>query len=160
MKVLLDNLYPLHRDDSKTNVSVEIPLDRDYGCLEFLCSYTPKVLENEAEAKDLIEAGLERFIPPEYRERYGGWRDYLPVVNLITLSLDHDEIYVGCAHRHNPEQRHIVSADFSSPGFFRHSASAGVWRAVINVHAVVSDETVYHLTVNAYDKDEVPDDNL
>jgi hypothetical protein len=152
MEILLDELFQLHPQDSKTNVCVAVPVPRDFESLEFICSYEPKPLDNEDEARQLLEAGLDRYVPPEYREQYRGtWRKYFPVVSLITLSVDYNGAYIGCAHRHAPEQRHIISAKFASPGFFKHPAAAGNWRAVINVHAVVSSEVRYRLQVYGHD---------
>jgi hypothetical protein len=153
METLFNEEIIFHRHDSKTNRCIDIPVRKDFMYLEFLCSYEPKWLDDDSVAQGLIEDGLEKYVPPEYRACYGDWRDYLPVANLVTLSLDHDGIYVGCAHRHDPKQRHIISADFSSPGFLRYPARAGEWRAVINVHAVVSVATHYHLRVNAFDRE-------
>ncbi|MDR1903113.1 MAG: hypothetical protein LBQ88_12650 [Treponema sp.] len=150
VEVLLDEIYCFHREDSKTNRCISIPLKEKFDALEFICSYTPKALSDETEAKRLIETGIAVYVPPEYIGQYGIWRDYLPVVNLLTLSIDYNETYVGCAHRHAPEQRHIISAGFSSPGFLKQPALAGNWRAVINVHAVVSNEVQYRLQVHAH----------
>ena len=150
-EVILDEVFCLHPDDSKTNVCVSFSLKKDYHSLEFISSYEPKKCDDKELAKQLILKGLEAYVPSEYREQYGPWEIYLPsVVSLITLSVDFSEVYLGCAHRHAPEQRHIISADFSSPGFFRHSPCAGDWRAVINVHAVVNPEVRYRLQVLAY----------
>jgi hypothetical protein len=151
VKVLLDTIYHLHKNDSKTNVCIDIPVEKDYKYFEILCSYTPKNLDNEEEAKKSIEEGLEKYVPAEYRQKYGLWRDYLPVVNLVTLSLDYNGKYLGCAHRHNPCQQHIISKNFSSPGFFKQDTTAGNWRAVLNVHCVASDECDYHLSFTAFD---------
>ena len=109
-------------------------------------------------AKQLILEGLDSYSAPGYsglqslQNHYGPLENFIPsVVSLITLSLDSEGEYLGCAHRHAPEQRNIVSAEFSSPGFFRFSPAAGNWRAVINVHAVVSPEVRYRLQILAYE---------
>ena len=156
--VILDEIIRLCPGDSKTNVCVPFSLKKDYQRLEFICSYKPKNCDDEERAKQLILEGLKTYVPPEYRERQhwsgGSWESFLSsVVSLITLSLDSPEAYLGCAHRHAPGQRHIVSAEFSSPGFFRYTPSVGDWRAVINVHAVVSPEVLYHLQIMAYNNE-------
>jgi hypothetical protein len=234
MEILLDRLVLLHAADAKTNICIPIPVERDFGSLEFVCAYEPKGYDDEAAAKRLIEEGINasafvpalfssegagldpapdlieglkatafepspyplerkprerlthlieginasafvpalfssegagldpapdlkegslRFVPEEYRKGIGPPEQFLPsVVSLITLSLDYNGRYLGCAHRHAPEQRHIISADFSSPGFLRQPALAGDWQAVINVHSVVCGEVRYHLRVLAHDE--------
>jgi len=85
-----------------------------------------------------------------WSEYFGPLESFLPsVVSLITLSVDSPEGYLGCAHRHTPVQRIIISADYSSPGFFRHSPRGGNWRAVINAHSVVNSEVNYRLKITA-----------
>lgn len=151
MEVLLDETHCFRPEDSKTNFCIAIPVHRDFDSLEFICSYEPKTLADEDIARQSVKEGLEKYVPAEYREHYGNWRDYLPILNFVTLSVDYGERYVGCAHRHAPEQRHIISREFSSPGFFKTPAAAGAWRAVLNVHAIVSGEVRYHLQVNGLD---------
>ena len=160
MDVLLDNIYTLHPADSKTNVCIDVPVTRDYAWLEMKCSYAPKVLEDEERARKLIEEGIERYVPAEFKDQCGDWREYLPVVSLITISLDYKNRYIGCAHRHHKEQRHVISENFSSPGFFKQAVLAGNWRAVINVHYVANDNVDYHLIINAYGKDDKPYDSV
>jgi hypothetical protein len=145
MEVILDELIRLHPGDSRTNVCIPFFFVFYYRSLEFICSYEPKSCDDRERAKQLILEGLAAYAPNEYREP---WEQFLPsVVSLVTLSLDSPGKYLGCAHRHAPEQRHTVSEEFSSPGFFRHAPETGNWRAVINVHAVVSSEVRYRLQI-------------
>jgi hypothetical protein len=155
VEILLDRLFLLHADDAKTNVCVPFPVERDFGSLEFVCGYEPKGYDDEDAARRMIEEGLQRFVPDEYRKSLEPADQFLPAVtSLVTLSIDYGGRYLGCAHRHAPEQRHIISANFSSPGFLRQPALAGDWRAVINVHSVVSRELRYHLRVLARERSE------
>ena len=156
-KIILDRTIILHPEDSKTNVFIPFSLRKDYSSLEFVYSYEPKNCEDREKARELLLKGMETYVPAEYRGRLGSFgspgfiEDFLPsVVNLLTLSLDAPGRYLGCAHRHAPEQRHTVSAEFSSPGFFRHPPTAGDWRVLINVHAVVSRELRCRLKILAY----------
>jgi hypothetical protein len=160
MEVILDKIYRFQDRDSKTNCCIPFSLEKDYEILEFICTYTPKVLEDEGRAKKLIEDALETYVPAEYREGYGNWKAYLPVLNLLTLSVDYEKRYLGCAHRHDSEQWHRISAQFSSPGFLKQPVLAGGWRALINIHAVVTGHVYYHLRINAYTGDEANHDSL
>ena len=65
----------------------------------------------------------------------------------MTFSLDHEDEYIGCAHRHSPVMDHIISKEYSSPGFFRHAVVPGRWNCVLNCHAVVDEEVTYSLQV-------------
>jgi hypothetical protein len=155
MEVLLDRLILLHARDEKTNVCIPFTVKKDFGSLEFVWAYEPKGYDDKDEAIIMIEEGIRRFVPEEYRKSLEPLEQFLPsVVSLVTLSIDYNGRYLGCGHRHAPEQRHIISANFSSPGFLRHPALAGDWRAVINVHAVVSRELRCHLWVLAGEEGE------
>lgn len=154
MEILLDAVYQLHPHDSKTNLYIDIPVPRDFWCLEFFCSYTPENLEDREQAKELMLMALKKYVPEQFRDQYGDWESYLPVSNLITLSIDCQDRYLGCAHRHDSEQRHIISADYASPGFYTQAVKKGLWRGVINIHSVVSDPVSCHLTIRGWEKEE------
>lgn len=145
---------------SKTNVEIPFRITEDHPALMFSAAYSPKSVEDMDLAKREIEAALKKFIPDERRDRYGTWEDYAPLVNLVTLSLDRDGHYIGCAHRHAPVQKHIISAGYSSPGFYRCPHTSGDWRAVINVHAVVSPEVRYELKIYALTEEEAARERL
>jgi hypothetical protein len=155
VEILLDRLFLLHADDAKTNVCVSFPVKKEFGSLEFVCVYGPKGYDDEDAARLMIQEGLRRFVPEEYRKSFEPPDQFLPsVTSLVTLSVDYGGRYLGCAHRHAPEQRHTISANFSSPGFLRQPVLAGDWRAVINVHSVVSRELRYRLRVLARERSE------
>ena len=154
MECLFEKTMILTPDKSKTNVELPFTVPNSYPALMFCTSYCPKSVNDPEKAKREIETALEKYIPEDWRSRYGGWEDYVPLVNLVTLSLDHNEHYIGCAHRHAPIQKHIISADFASPGFYRCSLTAGAWQAVINVHAVVSPQVHYELKVYGLTEEE------
>jgi hypothetical protein len=154
--ILLDRLILLHEKDEKTNVCVPFTVEKDFEALEFVCAYEPKGYDDEERAKCMIEESVRRYVPDKYRENLESPGRFLPsVVSLVTLSIDYNGRYLGCAHRHAPEQRHIISPNFSSPGFLRPPVLAGNWLAVLNVHAVVSRELRYHLRVLAREEGEV-----
>ena len=149
-EVILDKTIYFNPEDSKSNVRIPFSLKKDYKSLEFFCSYEPKKCEDKEKAKELVLKGIETYIPAEYRKLADSLDNYInTVVNLVTLSLDAPDQYLGCAHRHAPQQHHIISAEFSSPGFFLYSPSAGDWQVLINVHAVVSPVVRYHLQIFA-----------
>lgn len=49
----------------------------------------------------------------------GNIENYLPIKNLVTVSLDSSREYLGAAHRQSNKQEHIISSAFSSAGFLR-----------------------------------------
>ena len=160
MKLLLDQTLILHPEDNKTNIDLPFSLTRSYSALFIHTAYEPKIIRDEAFSRQLIEAGIERYIPDNAKERWGNWRDYLPVMNFITLSLDHEKEYIGCAHRHSPVQDHIISASYSSPGFLRYDVTPGRWNCVLNCHAIVDKNVTYTLQVYGAEENEVLHDHI
>lgn len=47
----------------------------------------------------------------------GNIENYLPIKNLVTVSLDSSREYLGAAHRQSNKQEHIISPDFRLPDF-------------------------------------------
>ncbi|GMQ59009.1 hypothetical protein AN1V17_34060 [Vallitalea sediminicola] len=142
-------IYP---KDSKTNITHNVKIDNDFDSLTIEFCYSPKKLLDMEKAKIYVEEGLDIFVPQEYRDDYkndyGRWEDYTPLLNLVTLSLDDEsDEYRGCAHRHSNNQIHIISNEFASPGFIKGEIIKGIWKFVINVHAVVTEQCEYQIKV-------------
>lgn len=160
MKKILNQTLVLKPENSKTNVPLSFSLEKDYERLFIRYRYFPKKVEDMDQAKREILQALEKYVPEESRAAYSGWRDYAPLVNLVTLSLDYEKEYLGCAHRHAPEQKHIISAAGSSPGFVPHRAAAGNWKIVLNVHAIIGNPVTCQVEVIGLEKGEAPDDSI
>ena len=147
MELLLDRTIKIHPEDNKKNIDIPLVIGKQYHALFIRTKYEPKIVADEKFAQNRIEAGIARYVPESARTEYGNWRDYLPLVNFVTFSLDHEDEYIGCAHRHSPVMDHIISKEYSSPGFFRHAVVPGRWNCVLNCHAVVDEEVTYSLQV-------------
>ena len=154
MITLLDRRVVLHPEHNKTNIDIPFLIPEAYHALFIRTAYSPKIVADEEFARKQIEAGVARYIPESAREKFGQWRDYLPVVNFITLSVDCEEEYIGCAHRHSPVMDHIISAEYSSAGFIRHAVTPGTWKCVLNCHAVVDESVTCSVQVFGADRNE------
>ncbi len=58
-------------------------------------SYSPKNLDDEEKAHKYIDDGFEKYAPEPYRKGYKPWYEYLPVKNLLTVSLDSPDGYIA-----------------------------------------------------------------
>lgn len=154
MEILLDHIWTLTPEDARTNVIVPFTVPHDFDRLEFRASYGPKlVTDPEIRMRGLKEC-MEKYVAPKDRPAVLRLEDFDPPVNFVTLSVDCGEEYVGCAHRHPPEQTITIGAREATFGFFRHPAEAGEWRVVLNVHAVIAGTVDYHLTITGKEADE------
>lgn len=129
-------------DNDKTNVIHNFDMPGGIKSLNIKYTYSPKTLEDTPKAISIIEDCFEK-----YDERLiGKADDYLPVKNLITLSVDENGQYRGAAHRQANEQVHIISENFASVGFCKGAIQAGEWDIVLNVHSISCDVD-YSITV-------------
>lgn len=137
MKTLLDTRVHLTPESEKMNISLAfcVPGNAEKLCITY--SYAPKELSGTA-GEALAEACLLRDTG-EFREEYPAAASFLPLKNLITLSLDDPNGYRGAAHRQAPQQVHILTESEASPGFYAGAISAGEWKLTLNVHALVTE---------------------
>ena len=154
MQLLLDQTKKIVPADTKTNIDIPLKISRPYHALFIRTAYEPKIVSDLEFARQEIEAGIAKYVPENARAVYGNWKDYLPLVNFVTFSLDYENEYIGCAHRHSPVMDHIISPDYSSAGFIRHKILPGTWNCVLNCHAVVDDVVTYSLKVYGADENE------
>lgn len=121
--------------NDKTNLMHRFDVPSGMKTLKIKYAYSPKTLENREKAVTIIHNCFDK-----YNEKMTGRpADYLPVKNLITLSLDGCGVYRGAAHRQDNTQEHIISADFASPGFTKGAIDEGEWCIMLNVHSVSCD---------------------
>ncbi len=133
--ILLDAKGKITVDNNKTNLIHRFDVPSGLKALEIIYEYSPKTLENREKAIEEVKACLEKY--DEVCE--GRPADYLPIKNLVTLSLDANGRYIGAAHRQSNKQEHIISADSSSVGFVKTEIEQGEWDIMLNVHSVSCD---------------------
>ncbi len=149
MTVILNNVIKLTPENSKTNIIIPFQLTRDYKRLLVNTSYWPKKLEDEKKAEALINSALNIYTDSNKTHSKYEWQNYLPVVNLITFSLDYKDKYLGCAHRQEPEQEFYIDENDASPGFEPHNPVKGEYRVVLNIHGIFTDTCDYSLCITA-----------
>ncbi len=147
MRVLLKKSIRVTPEDEKTNIFIPFSVPEGCGKIEIDYSYSPKVLEDEEKSILLVKENLLR----DGYEDKGDYRQYLPLKNLITLSLDSPAGYVGAAHRQADIQHHEISKEFASVGFDKTEILAGEWVLALNLHAVVTDECRCEIEVKGYE---------
>ncbi len=148
--ILLEKELEVFPENEKTNISFPFEVPEGVNALKVTFSYSPKVLYDDERAKMLIENNIKKDAG-EYADEYPSWEEFLPLKNLITLSVDDTSGYRGCAHRQAEYMEHIISEDFASPGFNKGKIQGGKWRAVLNIHGVVTEKTDCKLKVEAGD---------
>ncbi len=152
MKLLIEKELCLTESDTKTSVSIPFTVPGNTEKLFITYSYSPKLLEDEEKAKRLIKENILRDAP-EDAEAYTDYGRFMPLKNLITLSLNSPEGYVGAAHRQDSEQHHEICEDFASPGFIKCKPEKGEWVLSLDIHAIVTDNVICKLKIEAEEEE-------
>ena len=140
MELLLKKRFTFTEADVRKNILVPFRVERDYVRLAIRLRYGPKSIRDPEIILPKIQACVETYFP-----------------DFVTLSLDKDGEYVGCAHRHPPEQTILISEEGSDWGFVPAPAGRGDWRIVLHVQAVVVGAVDYDLEVYGLEREESGD---
>ena len=130
-------------EQDKTNIPLEFTVPEGIEKLTIDYEYSPKTLEDGKKAESLLAESIEKYLGDEYKAEP---KDFMPVKNLITLSLDDNGEYRGAAHRQADKQHHEISRAFASPGFVKGEIHCGKWQVVLNVHCCAC-EVNYKISV-------------
>ena len=125
-------------DDSKSNRYIPFTVPEGLKKLYITYSYSPKILEDKEKSYELVRENILRDAPEDI-DRYTDYNEFMPLKNLVTVSLDSPGEFRGAAHRHDENQYHEIGESFASPGFLKGKICAGQWRLSLNIHAVVTD---------------------
>lgn len=147
MDILLDRRLAFTVDNVRDNVMLPFTTGKDYDRIVICFHYSPKSISDPAIIRPQIEECVRKYYPPGATLTEQDMTEYQQLFNFVTLSADYNGSYVGCAHRHAPEQRITIAAHGSTWGFAPQQAAKGDWRVVLHVQAVVVGQVDFHITV-------------
>lgn len=141
----------LDRTCSKTQIMYTFNITEKIEEMTINFRYDPKDLEDKDQSKIQILEGLNKFTDSqeEYSEYEAKWEQYLPLHNLITVSLDDSNGFRGCAHKQDPVQVLTIGKDQATYGFIKGDFPTGLYRVILSVHAVVTEQCEYSLHITA-----------
>jgi hypothetical protein len=142
------SLTPLQ---SKSNVDFRFFVSEEQKLLSISFAYEPKALDDREIARKLIEEGIRKYGAAEQERLLKNWEQFLPVNNLITITVEDPYGFRGCAHRQNPRQEHCLSPQDASLGFIKGRIFPGPWTITISAHAIVTTRCTYALRVTGGD---------
>lgn len=146
--VFVDVLCKVTPACSKSHISYRFFLTSAGGRLGINFAYRPKQLEDIEKAKALIERSIDLYFEEETIEQAKvRYTSYLPLNNLLTVSVDGPDGHRGAAHRHDPEQFLYLSNNEASPGLVCGEIVKGMWEVTLSLHAVVTDYCEYSLQI-------------
>ncbi|ONI38300.1 hypothetical protein AN639_07845 [Candidatus Epulonipiscium fishelsonii] len=120
---------------------------KDITNLRFSFDYNPKQLNNEQEAKAIITKCLNKYTEISQEEIEDSWEQYLPIKNLLTISVDDPYMFRGAAHRQPSNNVICIEEQKATEGFVKGKIVDGYWKITISTHAIVTESCVYKLEV-------------
>ncbi|MCI5515455.1 MAG: hypothetical protein MR398_06595 [Oscillospiraceae bacterium] len=116
-------------NEDKTNIVLDFTVPKGTKKLTVHFSYSPKYLEDEETAAEIVTAGLKK-----YNVSVVNPSEFLPVANLVTLSFDENRQYRGACHRQPNDQTIVIAETDSTPGIINGAIHSGIWDIVLNIH--------------------------
>lgn len=148
MKLIAEREICLTPEDEKTSKKIPFVLEGKTKKLIINYSYSPKELDDKEKAEELIKQNLLRDAGDDAAE-YTDYEEFMPLKNLVTLSLESPSGYVGAAHRQASSQHHEIGPDFASPGFIKNEVQQGQWNLFLDIHAIVTQSCSCKLKIEA-----------
>lgn len=156
MDILLERSFSLCRADDKTNVFLPFQVAKPYQRLIIYWNYEPHLVTDDKIAAQEIQRCCRRYLPEDkWPDEPIDPKQYEPIFNFVTVSLDSPSGYVGCAHRHDANMKLILSKTAASPGLEPCPICPGQWRAVLHVHAVIQEPVIGSLRIVGEDGEEL-----
>lgn len=152
MKLLVEKELTLKDSDTKKSVAIPFAVSENIKRLFITYSYSPKILEDEEKSNRLIKENILKDAPDDV-DAYTDYGKFMPLKNLVTLSLNSPRGYVGAAHRQDSEQHHEIGETFASPGFIKCKPVNGEWTLSLDIHAIVTDKVICKVKIEAEEEE-------
>lgn len=139
--ILLEKEYTFTPKNTDTDEVFTFQCPEGVQEIHIYFSFAPDVEENCEICKPQIDKAIASYYAeyaPELQPME--WNKYMPIKNLITISLDHEGVYIGNAHRWRKQQEHILRTDFASLGFCKPQKLEGTWKGMLHLHEIISPE--------------------
>ena len=144
---LLEREFIWHPKHSSSDVRFAFLCPEQVEELHIYFTYAPGE-ECDAECIRQVEQAVTRYYDRYPREAEPMTvQQYLPVKNLITLSLAKDGVYLGNGHRWDTRQEHILSQTYAASGFCSPKTMQGQWTGMLHLHEIISSECTGTLRV-------------
>ncbi|NQX68282.1 hypothetical protein HQN90_19340 [Paenibacillus alba] len=147
MKLIYATEGTLASTDTQTHQTYFFPVSENCRTLHLIFDYSPACLEDEEAAKQIIQASQMKYQENSEHQVEDGWKKYLPLRNLLTVSLDDPAKFRGACHRKDISQQLFLTAEEASPGLMPGPLVAGKWSVTLSFHAIVTETCDFKLVV-------------
>jgi len=111
---LIDTKARLNKDVAGSHIRFPFYLDKPAKELRLEFSFTPDIMEDKEAARTIIRGAFLKYTGEVEEHKVD---NYLPLKNLLTLSVDSPRGFLGTAHRHMPKQTIFINKGKASRGF-------------------------------------------
>lgn len=137
--ILLEQRYVWGPEDSQHDVPFAFDCPEHIALLRIRFAYEPGKEEAREICLPPIEQALTRYYDSYPRTMQPmAAEQFLPIKNLITISLEREGVYLGNAHRWAPEQEHELTTKHASLGFVPPERLSGRWNGMLHLHEILS----------------------
>lgn len=139
INTLIEKELVLTPKDSQKNIPFVFQLNEAYERLVMTFEYGPSHATEE-ESFVVVKESLKHYFPFKGEITNDVVREFLPVENLVTVSLSYNGEYLGARHTKERTQKIVISENGASLGFPTHAIRPGEWEIQLNAHCVASTE--------------------
>lgn len=137
--VLFEQDYCWSPQDAQHDVPFAFTCPDGTAEIRLYFTFSPGKETADEICRPAVEKALARYYDCYPRELQPMQADrFLPVKNLITISLDKDGRYIGNAHRWDTNQEHILTTTSASRGFTPPDRLDGPWSGMLHLHEIIS----------------------
>ncbi len=133
-------------ENSGTHISFPFVIDKPAKELRIEFSFSPDIMEDKGKARAIIREAFIKYTGTVDEEKVD---NYLPMKNLLTISVDGPEKFGGTAHRHMAVQKLFINKDKATRGLLPIDIVSGEWKIILSVHAVATEYTDYSIRAEA-----------
>ncbi|WP_319467222.1 hypothetical protein [uncultured Trichococcus sp.] len=144
METIVEKEMELTPASHQKHIKIPFVLTKAYQSLYVTFSFSPQHVDRE-KALVIISQVLPDYFSAEHPP--GRPEDFLPLENLLTFSVSHEDEYLGSRHHKATEQEVYLSAEGSSAGYLPHAVKPGNWEVQIHPHCLLSDQVLVRLTI-------------
>lgn len=152
MKTLINAIGVLTPPCMKSHITYSFYIGENIKEIIINFQYYPLTLSDRSLSQSIIDDTLSGYGIHDKDE--ADWQKYLPLKNLLTLSIDDQLEFRGAAHKHENYQEVHISQASATQGFIKGAIIAGQWKLTISVHALLTEECTYKLEVKEVSLDE------
>ncbi|WP_017473495.1 CehA/McbA family metallohydrolase [Amphibacillus jilinensis] len=147
MQTLFETTATLSRESTQSHSAFTffMPIEIDKLVISF--DFSPAYLDDDVQAQHIISHALDRYDGWNGGDRVSQVDKYLPLKNLLTLSIDDPNGFRGARHCHLATQKLVWSEEEVSPGMLKGLLPAGLWSITVSAHAIVTPSCTFRLKV-------------